>query len=138
MKLLTDKAKKILNTGKGEALMEAIVSVMLLSILLTTVTTMIMTSRRITANTMVEARRVQEDILNDVFVGDAITSSTPGFNPGFDVVTDGITFWSPHFDTENGTNMISFDIRIFDDDNDPNIPPDIVSFFPVAPTPPGP
>jgi len=120
MKSLTDKIKKIFRSGKGEALMEAIVSVILLAILLTTITTMIMTSRRMTANAMIEARRVQEDILNDVFVGNDITGSTAGFVDGT------ITFWSTHFDDD-----IILDIRIFDDDGDPDIIPDIVAFFPV-------
>ena len=122
MKLLTDNIKKILRTGKGEALMEAIVSIMLLSILLTTITTMIMTSRRITANTMIEARRVQEDILNDVFVGNDIDGSPAGFVDGE------VTFWSGYFDT--ASNIITHQIIIFDDEGDPNIIPDIVSFFP--------
>ena len=44
--------------------MEAIVSVLLLSILLVIISTMIQTSRNVTANSMVDATQFQEELFN--------------------------------------------------------------------------
>jgi len=64
MKLLIGKVKKLLSNKSGEMLMEAIVSILLFSILLVTVTTMIETSRNVTTNSMQEATALQEGRLN--------------------------------------------------------------------------
>jgi Tfp pilus assembly protein PilV len=64
MKLLTGKVNRVVFDKKGETLMEAIVSILLLSILLVVVTTMIQTSRNVTANSMQRARELQEEQLN--------------------------------------------------------------------------
>jgi competence protein ComGC len=64
MKSLVGKSKSMLFNKKGEMLMEAIVSVMLLSILLVIITTMIQTSRNVTANSMGDAREFQQELFN--------------------------------------------------------------------------
>jgi competence protein ComGC len=69
MKLLVGKLIKILNKKRGELLMEAIISVMLLSILLVIVATMIQTSRNMTANSMRDASALQEGELNLLALG---------------------------------------------------------------------
>jgi hypothetical protein len=63
MNSLIGKVKRV-NNRKGEMLMEAIVTILIFSILLVTVTTMIQTSRVITANSMQDATAFQEERLN--------------------------------------------------------------------------
>ena len=67
MKSLIYKINKTLCSHNGEMLIEAIISIMLLTILLTVVTTMISTSLRMTSNSMVDAKAVQEEMLNLAF-----------------------------------------------------------------------
>jgi len=68
MKLLTTKVNETLKNRRGETLVEAIISILLLAILLTTITTMINTSRTMTANAMREAELVQQGAFNPVFL----------------------------------------------------------------------
>jgi hypothetical protein len=64
MSSLIGKAKENIFNRKGEMLMEAIVTILIFSILLVTITTMIQTARVITANSMQEATGFQEERLN--------------------------------------------------------------------------
>jgi len=77
MKSLKDSIKKVLRSNRGETLVEAIVSILLLAILMTTVTAMIQTSLRLTANSMRDAEELQSDTFNL-----AIAGTHPDFSPG--------------------------------------------------------
>jgi len=115
MKSLIIRIKKALRSKRGEMLMEAIVSIILLVILLTTITAMIATSRRLTANSMVEAREMQEETLIPV------TNAT---HTGFEQdVTIEITAVDPSIDLEaehtvsffnNGQGLVAFFPEVID------------------------
>ena len=98
--------------------MEAIVSVLLLSILLVTITTMIQTSRNMTANSMQEASELQEEQLNLV----SLASEDLDFDAGT------ISFF--YVNAPAGVAIdAEHDIQILDTtDFDP--PSNIVAFFP--------
>ena len=70
MKSLIQRIKKSLCPAKGETLVEAIVSILILAIMMTIIVTMISTSMRLTANSMEEARAIQQGTLNPAFLGD--------------------------------------------------------------------
>ena len=89
--------------------MEAIVSILLLTILLTTITVMIQTSFRLTANAMREAEDMQELTFNP-----AVFDTHPNLLSGT------ITF----FFTESDIEGSNHEIHIFIDTTD------IVSFYP--------
>ena len=98
-----------LRSKKGETLVEAIVSILLLTILLGTITAMIHTSLRLTANTMQEADGMQNDVFNP-----AIFDTQPNLSPG-----------SLSFGTLSTTLIdTQHDIYIFDNTGD------MVSFYP--------
>ena len=109
MKSLIGKIKRILHKQTGEILMEAIVSVLLLAILLVTITTMIQTSRNITANSMQEARQFQEEVLNpavlasdeqDLVTGNIAFTFTPSTTP--------LTLEHKIIILENNGNIVAF------------------------------
>jgi Tfp pilus assembly protein PilV len=114
MKLLIGKIKQLKFQKKGETLMEAIVSVLLLSILLVTVTAMIQTSRNVTARSMQDAIALQEGRLNPV------ASASENIDPD-DLDEVSITFTVPSMPLLfiNATH----NILLYDNDN-------IVAFFP--------
>ena len=93
--------------------MEAIVSILLLTILLTTITVMIQTSFRLTANAMREAEMMQEEIFNP-----ATLDTHTIFSSGI------ITFTF----TNNDIEASKHDIHIYRD----NYNADIISFYPDA------
>jgi len=103
MNLLIGKVKKILTPKKGEMLMEAIVSILLFSILLVTVATMIQTSRNITANSMRDATDFQEGRLNRAIIA---TDDELNLVPG--VITFTSALASMHSE---------HDVRIYDNDD---------------------
>jgi len=70
MKSLIRTLIKKLRYKNGETLVEAIVSILLLAILLTTVTAMISTSLRMTAKSMQDAVAMQEGLLNKAILGE--------------------------------------------------------------------
>jgi len=70
MKSLIRTLIKKLRCKNGETLVEAIVSILLLAILLATVTAMISTSLRMTANSMRDAVDIQEGLLNRAILGE--------------------------------------------------------------------
>jgi hypothetical protein len=111
MSSLIGKVKKILSQKSGELLMEAIVSILLFSILMVTVTTMIQTSRNVTATSMQEATAFQEGRLNlAVIVSDDLN-----------LVQGVITFTSVSADLHS-----EHDIRFYDNEDF------IVAIFPGA------
>ena len=126
MKLWTDKIKNVLRSKKGETMMEAIVSIIILAILLTTITAMISTSRLITARSMQRAGEVQEDIFNKIAQGndlDSLEVSTSRFDD------DGVVVFT--LPSKIGTEEIRHNIRFFEDAGDnTNIPVNLVAFFP--------
>jgi len=102
------RIKKIFHSNKGETLMEAIVSIILLTILLTTITAMISISQRMTANAIRQANNTQARAFNaiilkddDIF-NDAIISFTPALNSDLTFV--------------DITSDISHSIKLFDID----------------------
>jgi len=91
MKSLIGKINKVFWRNRGEILMEAIVSILLLSILLTIIITMIQTSRNITANSMEDARALQ-GLLSDltqpdvpIFGGGNIRFRAPSLLPEIEI-----------------------------------------------------
>jgi len=111
--------KKRLRSNRGETLVEAIVSILLLAILMTTVTLMIQTSLRLTANSMQDAERVQNDLFNP-----AVWNTQEGLTPGQ------ISFnYSPDSSSINADYGIfidtKHDIQLFEDEFN-----DIVAFYP--------
>ena len=68
MKSWIDKIKKTLLSRRGESLIEAVASMLILVILIATVAGMIQTSLRITARAIGEARDVQEEV-NQLMLG---------------------------------------------------------------------
>ena len=123
MRSLVRRIKYSLSSRKGETLIEAIVSIVILAILLSTITLMISTSRRLTANSMIEAREMQEDVLNPVYLGDY--TGTPV------AVTISGTLVSPTTGLDTGVivinNVTHSVIRYIDADN-----PDIIAFYPTT------
>jgi len=112
MKSLTLRVKKTLLKTKGETLVEAIVSILILTIMLTTIAAMISVSIRMTANSMVEARAVQQGMLNPAFLGDLpagadITSVTiSSFSAGITAEHDALVFDNDAFETTQ--NIVAF------------------------------
>jgi len=115
MKLLTDKIKKLFRLKKGETLVEAIISILLLTMLLVTVTAMIQTSRQITARLMRVADEMQVDFVNNAV-------SAQGFTENGEIIFRSSIIDSSHIGREND---VYHDIRIFDSDRD------IISFIPL-------
>ena len=103
--------------------MEAVISILLLVILLTTITAMIQTSRQTTARSMQIAETVQEVTFNDVF-----NTSHAGYEPGE------VTFTSTAIIIRKGDpiNAVSHDAFIFDNPEtaDMNTPTNIIAFYP--------
>ena len=100
--------------------MEAIVSIIILALLMTAITTMIMTSRRMTANSMIEARELQEETLNPVLIanygtGVPVTITLTGALPkpltiatgsSLDLVTSSHTIYI--YDNADNPDIIAF------------------------------
>ena len=110
MKLLMSMIKKRLCSKRGETLVEAIISILLLTILMTTVTAMIQTSLRMTVRSMDDARHLQESVFNQAVYGEFTESS------------QGILLLS--------INDLGIDIQhdiIINDDIEP-----LISFFPTT------
>ena len=118
MKSLMFKIKKRLRSNRGETLVEAIISILLLAILMTTVTLMIQTSLRLTANSMQDAERIQNETFNPAIFN----------NHGDDDLSDGtITFlysYRPVGALDPIYGNAKHDIQIFEDLNN------IVSLYP--------
>ena len=115
MKKMMESLKRILLKNKGEMLIEAIVSILLLAILLTTVTAMIMASRRMTARSMVDARTMQEETFNPT------TLRGPGSRAG-----------TIRFTSVARVINVTHNVLIYEDDNIIN------AFYPTPPPPPPP
>jgi len=111
MRSLIIKIKKKLRQKRGETLIEAIISILLLAILLTTVTAMIQTSLRMTSNSMREADDLQKNTYNP-----AILNTLPDLSSGTIILKSQST---TVVDTQH-------DIFVFEDE-DIN---DILSFYP--------
>jgi len=126
MKSLILKENNKLRSEKGETLIEAIVSILILAILLTTIVAMIGTSRRITANTMIEARGTQDGVMNPV------TLASPDL-----YVSEVLTLRSDLIVTDvYPVNELSHPVNVFDsdlvDDDLENAAWNIVAFHPVS------
>jgi len=105
--------KKRLRSKRGETLVEAIVSILLLAILMTTVTVMIQTSLRLTANSMREAEIMQELTFNPAF-RDAIEQ---------DLETGKLFFFYTEEDADWHIDALH-EIRIYEDNYE------LISFYP--------
>jgi len=116
MKSLILKINKQLRSTQGETLVEAIVSILLLAILLTTIAAMINTSMRMTSNSMQEARLVQQGALNPAFLGE--TSSANIIELTITPLTLPININAKH------------DVQMFDS-TAPEVPQNILAFYPV-------
>ena len=114
MKSLIHRISNKLRSKKGETLVEAIISILLLTILLSTITAMISTSRRMTARSMETAREMQNETFNP-----AASSNPDRFIPGGEISFSG--------EIETSDALITIDIAsthnisIFDDDFNENI-----------------
>jgi len=117
MKSLIQSIKKTLCKKRGETLVEAIISILLLAILMTTVTVMIQTSLRLTANSMTEAEGIQNLTFNP-----AILDTFPDLPEGiitFEKLNTGLSLIQDIIDIEADHN-----IRIYEDIGH------ILSFYP--------
>jgi len=113
--LLIQTTKKRLRLRRGETLVEAIVSILLLAILLGTVTAMIQVSLNLTARALEEARELQNDTFNP-----AIFGTHDDFDLGvvsLEVIT-GLETITGFIETEHEIEVLE-------------ISEDIVSFIPV-------
>ena len=108
MKSLMCKVKIRLRSKRGETLVEAIVSILLLAILLGTVTAMIHVSLNLTARALEEATELQTNTFNPAIIG-----THEDFEPG--VLS---------FETATGLIETEHEIYVFE------ITEDIVSFIP--------
>ena len=116
MRSLMYKVKKRLRSKRGETLVEAIVSILLLAILLGTVTAMIQVSLNLTARALDDATRLQDNMFNPAILG-----SPADFTMGT-VVSGGTLI----FITQNSDLIeTKHDIDIYLDVNE-----DIISFIP--------
>jgi len=113
MKPLIIRIFKKLRAKSGEMLIEAIVSIMLLTIMLTTITAMIAVSNRMTSNSMIQARTLQDETFNLIALGT---------HPDFDGAL--LEFSSEKFDTDDF--KIPLNIEFLYDN------PGIIAFFPVG------
>jgi Tfp pilus assembly protein PilV len=86
MKELVCKVRAILKKTRGESLMECIVSILVFSVLIAAVTTMIMTSMKITGKATQAAEAMQKDI-NAVVSG---TASSANKTVGLEIQADGV------------------------------------------------
>jgi len=123
---MTIKTK--LQSKKGETLIEAIISILLLTIMLTTITAMIGISQRMTANAMIRARNTQDRVINQI-----ILKSDDLFDPGARIVFSDDFFINKFINNTEG--IIEHDLHIFnadniDDDEVRNSIADIISFYP--------
>ena len=118
MKFLIGKIKRLLYYKKGETLMEAIVSVLLLSILLVTVTAMIQTSRNVTANSMQRAQEFQEELFNlTTFASDEDDFDHDLDDVDMEIEEGKITFVLPGnfaFNLPTGVYVIDHNIQVYD------------------------
>ena len=113
MKSLILRIKKVLRTNKGETLMEAIVSILLLAILLTTITAMIRSSLNMTANIMQEAQRVQEELINPAFLATIDPANLDADEVSFTFTASSIVMTASH------------DVLVFDNTDN------ISAFYPI-------
>ena len=102
--------KKRLRSKRGETLVEAIVSILLLAILLGTVTAMIQVSLNLTARALEDSTGLQTNTFNP-----AIFGTHEDFEPG--VIS---------FDTVTGLIETEHEIEVFE------IAEEIVSFIPIT------
>jgi len=115
MKSLKYRIIRIFKQKRGETLVEAIVSILLLTILLTTITVMIQTSFRLTANAMREAEEMQELRFNPAFLND--------FDEVDDLQLGKIVF--SYINTDEGIEINSEHVIFVYERN-----ADIISFYP--------
>ena len=77
MSILISKIKKILRSKSGETIMEAIASMLILTILLTTIASMIRFSLNLTSITSEKADMEQEEVMNYLLLDDFGGVSNP-------------------------------------------------------------
>ena len=100
--------------------MEAIVSILLLTIMMTTITLMIQTSLRLTANSMREAERMQELVFNHAIL-DNFESLPPEIVPPGTITSATFNFVIKDNDWDIEVQHL---IRVYEIDSD------IISFYP--------
>jgi len=85
MKNLVSRIKKALLARKGESLIEAVASMLVLVILMATVSGMIQTSLRITGIALGEAQVMQENTINELVLGHYSISTVGNLEIVFDI-----------------------------------------------------
>ena len=110
MRELICRIKKALDSKRGESIMEAVVSLLILGLLMTTIVTIIRFSLVMTGNSIINAGKTQEEINN--LIRDEYTNS----------VTTSIVFVS-----EDNTIIATHEIE-FNTPGDDDL--DIITFYP--------
>ena len=93
MKRLICKSKKIINSNKGESIIESVTALLVLSILLISITMMIQTSLKMTGSSIQNANETQEKDINPLMVSEynsseeiSITFTAAGIEAGHKVI----------------------------------------------------
>lgn len=111
MKKWIHKIKKTLLSTEGESLAESIASLFVFLVLLLAVTIMIKTSLKITSTSILDAKKMQENIVNPVILSDI--SNGRRYNITFSNSASGIQIHAEHkVVLRNNSGIIAFDPEV--------------------------